>query len=138
MSPKQGFDNAHMGKQLGLQPMHEYELAQKMCAGVLSVYMNVKMAALHGCCLSWSPARFYGKQTGCTQDMSKMVLGDYSKEEPGQRSVAVLCVPCQLQGVTWGILPNLGGSQEVSPPTVNLIHTPQSPCFQKCPSCTEA
>lgn len=69
-----------------------YELAHKMCADVLSVYKSVKMAALHGCCLSWSPARLYGKQTGCTQDMSKMVLSDYSKEQPGQHSDTAGCV----------------------------------------------
>lgn len=96
LSPQQGFDDAHMGKQLGLQPMHEYELAHKMCAGVLSVYVSVKMAALHGCCLSWSPARLYGKQTGCTQDMSKMVLGDYSKEEPGQHSDTAGSAVCTM------------------------------------------
>lgn len=65
-----------------------------MCASVLSV---------HECedgCPSWMlplvvSARLYGK-TGCTQAMSKMVLGNYSKEEPGQHSGTAGSAVCTM------------------------------------------
>lgn len=57
-----------------------------MCAGVLSVHMSVKMATLHGCCLSWSPVRLYGKTDRVYPRHVQNGVGDYSKEEPGQHS----------------------------------------------------
>lgn len=39
---------------------------------------------------------FMEKQTGCTQDTSKMVLGNYSKEEPGQHSGTAGSAVCTM------------------------------------------